>query len=291
MLVNVPEVDIQKAGLAAISIGQVAIGPITVGELVLHNADFSMTGAQGVLQNVSVTVTVHLTVEWHVHVGLPDGIPDINIGDTYDLGSISFSMTVGNIVIPALNNIHVHIPTLTAQNMSVSANPVTNLQLANANAEQIRAHSVVLPAAGFTIAGLTINTLQGTAITVPAAKVGQATVGRLHGDPVTIPSFTLDSLNLPAAQIPTVSSSAPLDIPVDLAGRQVGFDAGILRLSITVTPSALSHIDHLEITGANANATVGQVVLHNVVLPYDVLNLTLSQVGIDTIGIPAFTAS
>ena len=50
----------------------------------------------------------------------------------------------------------------------------------------------------------------------------------------------------------------------------------------------LSHIDHLEITNANATATVGQVVLHNVTLPYDVLNLTLSQIGKDTVSIPAY---
>jgi len=58
-----------------------------------------------------------------------------------------------------------------------------------------------------------------------------------------------------------------------------------------ITSSVLSHIDHLEITGANANATVGQIVLNNVVLPYDVLNLTLSQVGINTIGIPALSVT
>lgn len=291
MFVKVPDVDIQKAGLAAISVGQVAIGPITVGELVLSNADFSMSGARGTLRNVNVTITLHFTVDWHVHVGMPDGIPDINIGTTYDLGSFTFSAPVGDVVLPALNNIHVHIPTLSAQNMSVAATPLANLQLANAAAEHIQAQQVTLPAAGFTIAGLTLNSIQGTAISVPAATVDRATVGRLHGDPVTIPSFTLGSLQLPAAQIPELSSSAPLDIPAKLQARSLGFDAGILRLSITVTPSALSHIDQLEINGANANATVEQVVLHNVVLPYDVLNLTLSQVGIDSIGIPTLSAT
>ncbi|HEY8838122.1 MAG TPA: hypothetical protein VIO16_10695, partial [Dehalococcoidia bacterium] len=87
MQVNIPEADIQRADLTAISVGQVAIGPISVGALVLSNADFSMSAAQGVLQNMSVTVTLGISVEWHVHVGLPDGIPDIDIGDTYNLGS------------------------------------------------------------------------------------------------------------------------------------------------------------------------------------------------------------
>jgi hypothetical protein len=289
--IHIPEADVQQADLTTIAVGQVAIGPITVGSLVLSNADFSMSAAQGVLQNMSVTVTLGISVEWHVHVGLPDGIPDIDIGDTYHLGSFGFSMPVGDVVLPGLNNIHLHIPTLTAQSVGFSATPLTNLQVANAHAEQIRALNVTLPAAGFTIAGLTLNSIQGSAVSVPAAKVDQATIGHVHGDPVTIPSFTLGGLNLPAVQIPSVSSSAPLNIPANLQGPSPGFDAGILRLVLHITPSVLSHIDHLEITGANANATVGQVVLHNVVLPYDVLNLTLSHVGINTIAIPAFSAS
>ena len=37
--------------------------------------------------------------------------------------------------------------------------------------------------------------------------------------------------------------------------------------------------------------TEEQVVLHNVTLPYDALNVTLSQIGIDTVKIPAFNVS
>ena len=285
MLAKVPQLDIKQAGLQTVALGQVSIGPITVGELVLNGADFAMSAAKGVLQNVSVTVTLRISVEWHVHVGLPDGIPDIDIGDTYDLGSFDFSMPVGDIVIPGLNNLNFHIPSLTAQNLSVAAAPV-GLQLHNVSAEQIRAVDVALPAAGFTLAGLTLGTVAGSGIGVPAAQVGQATVGHLHGDPVQVPAFTLSSFNLPAAQIPVVSSSTPLSIPADLQGPSVGFDAGLLRIAIHIAPSVLSHIDHLEITGANAHASVGQIVLHNVTLPYDALNLTLSQIGIDTVADP-----
>jgi hypothetical protein len=289
--VNVPELDVNQAKLQTIDIGQVAIGPITVGDLVLNNADFSMSAAQGALTNVSVTIKVHISVEWHVHVGMPDGIPNIDLGDTYDLGSFGFGpVTVGNIVIPGLNNIHLHIPSLTAQNMSVATGSLS-LQLRNAAADKISAANLSLPNAGFTIAGLSLTSLQGSGIGIPAANLDKVEVGHLHGDPVQIPSFTLSNLNLPAAQIPTMSSTAPIDIPAQLPTQSPGFDAGIIKLFVHLTPSALSHIDRLEITNANANATVGQVVLHNVTLPYDVLGLTLSQIGIDTVAIPAFSVS
>ena len=191
-------------------------------------------------------------------------------------------------MIPGLNNIHLHIPSLTAQNMSVATGSLS-LQLRNAVADKISAANLRYPM-GFTIAGLSLTSLQEAASAFPPrtwTKLRSATCTAT----VQIPSFTLSNLNLPAAQIPTMSSTAPIDIPAQLPTQSPGFDAGIIKLFVHITPSALSHIDRLEITNANANATVGQVVLHNVTLPYDVLNLTLSQIGIDTVAIPAFSVS
>lgn len=290
MLAKIPQLNVRQAGVQSVSVGQLGIGPISVGSLVLNNADFTMSAAQGVLQNMTVTVTLRITVEWHVHVGLPDGIPDIDIGDTYNLGSFSFSAPVGNVVIPGLSNLHFRIPSATAQNLSVTANPVA-VQINNLTVDQVHAADVTLPSQGFTIAGLTLSSLTGNGIAVPAAKIGQATVGHVHGDPVRIPTFTLGGVTLPTVQIPVVSSSAPLTIPANLQGPSPGFDAGILKVAIHIIPSVVTHIDHLEISGASANAAVGQIVLHDVALPYDALNITLSDIGLDTVDIPSFTVA
>ena len=111
----------------------------------------------------------------------------------------------------------------------------------------------------------------------------------VHGDPAKIPAFTLNNVQLPAAQIPSITSTIPLSIPADLETVSAGFDAGVLRVAIHIQPSVLFHVERLQITNASASATVGQVVLHNVTLPFDALNITLSQIGIDTIEIPSFT--
>jgi hypothetical protein len=285
---KIPQLSVQQAGIQTISIGQLGLGPITVGNLVLSNLDFSLNAAQAVLHNMNVTVTLHLSLEWHVHVGLPDGIPDIDIGDTYDLGSPSFSLPVGNVTIPALSNLQFHIPSVNAQNLAVNASPLT-LQLTNLSAEDIHASNAVAPTAGFTISGLTLTSLGGNGIGLPDATVAQATVGHVHGDPAKIPAFALGGLQLPAVQIPSISSTIPLNIPANLQGPSVGVDGGLLRILLHIQPSVLIHIQQLDITGANAAASVGQVVLHDVTLPYDVRNLTLSQIGIDTISIPSFT--
>jgi len=288
MQAKVPQLSVQHAGVQAIPIGQLGLGPISIDNLILNNVDLSMNATQAVLHNMTVTVTIHLTVEWHVHVGLPDGIPDINIGDTVDLGSFSFSLPVGDVTIPGLNNLKFHIPTLNVQSLGVNASPVS-LRLDNISADDIHATDLVAPLNGFTINGLTLTSLAGTGIGVPDATLAQATVGSLKGDAVKLPSMTLSGLQLPAMQIPSLSSSVPLTIPANLQGPSPGFDAGILRVVLHIIPSVVSHIDQLDITDVNAAASVGQIVLHNVTLPYDAHNITLSRVGVDTINIPGFT--
>jgi hypothetical protein len=289
--VTVPALDVTQANLNAIDIGQVAIGPITVGDLVLSNTDFSMAANKVVLQSVSVSMSIHFLLEWDIHIGMPDWIPDINIGDTFDLGFLNIpAINIGDVTIPGVTNIQLHIPTLLAQNMSVAANPMS-LHLNNATADTIHAANLALPVAGFTIAGLSLNSVQGSTISVPDAKLDSAHIGHLHGAPISVPTFQLNTLNLPSAQIPQVTSSAPLDVPANLTDFPIGFDGGLLKIVLHVIPSVRMHVDHLDISDATASATVGQVVLHNVTLPYDVLNLTLSQVGITNVGIPLFNVS
>jgi len=174
------------------------------------------------------------------------------------------------------------------RNLAVSASPVA-LQLTNVAADAIHATDVALPRDGFTLSGLSFGSLSGSGLGVPAATIGQATVQHVHGDPAKIPAFSLGGLTLPSAQIPSIDSTIPLTIPFDLEGPAAGFDAGILRVTLSINPSLTTRIENLQIAGASASASVGQIVLHDVTLPYDALNLTLSQIGVDTIDIPNFT--
>jgi len=250
-----------------------------------------MAAAKMVLHSVSVSMSIHFLLEWHIHIGMPDWIPDIDIGDTFDLGFLNIPpINIGDVTVPGVTNIQLHIPTLLAQNMSVAANPMS-LHLNTAQADQIHAANLALPNAGFTIAGLTLSSIQGNTISVPDGKLDSAQIGHLHGAPVSVPAFSLNSLTLPSAQIPSVTSSAPLDIPANLQDFPIGFDGGLLRVVLHVIPSVRMHVDSLDINDASASATVGSIVLHNITLPYDVHNLTLSQIGISSVGIPMFNAA
>jgi hypothetical protein len=294
--VKAPELNVQKTDLTSVAIGQIGIGPITVGELVINDVDFRMNAGVGFIRGMTVQVKIHIDFQWSVHVPLPWPFDDINVGSTANLGTYVFNLpSIGDVTIPGLSNIDINIPSLTAKNVTASPNALTNLQLNNAVAEQIAASDVVLPSAGFTIAGLTLNSLETDNVSVPAAGVRQATIGHVHGDPLNIGELSLNSVALGSATVPTVRSTSPFDVPADLQPRLLpganGFDLGILKFTLIVTPSVVSHIPFLEINNSNATATTGRVVVHNVTLPFDVLNLTLSQIGINAIQIPTFTAS
>jgi hypothetical protein len=292
MQVRVPAADVQQATLASIAVGQVGIGPITVGELVVQDVAFHLDSGVGFIRNMTVTVRLRIDFEWHIHVPLPWPFDDIDIGDTNYLGTFGFGLPpVGDVTIPGLSNINIAIPSLTAHDVSAQANPVANVQLRNAVAEQVHARDTVLPSAGFTIAGLSLTSVEGDNVSVPAAGVAEATVRRVRGDPLRLGEFSLGSVRLDSAQVPSVRSTSPFDVPANLQSRRLPFDLGLLRFALIITPSATSHIPYLEVNNSNATATTGRVVLRNVTLPFEALNLTLSQIGINTIGIPAFAAS
>ncbi len=63
MRATIADLAAQRATVGSLSIGHLGIGPITVRELTLADAALSMTGAQAVLQSVTVTVTLRISLE------------------------------------------------------------------------------------------------------------------------------------------------------------------------------------------------------------------------------------
>jgi len=261
-----------------------------VGDLTISNTNFSLNAGHAVLKNMNVHVTLILSLEWSVGFSVDD-LFSIDEHGTTSLGSIDMDMPQVDVTVDALTNIHVSIPTLTAHNMSLQADDVS-LHLTNATANGAQGKNLVLPAAGFSIAGLSLNSVDGSNVSVPAAQLGQATVNRLHGDDIKVPLFTAKNLNLPTAHSDSMVTTAPLDIPLTMKlSHEPAVDLGILKVILHITVKANAHIPHMEIQGVDASATVGTIALQNVTIPYDVHNLTLSNIGISSVGIPAFAVS
>jgi hypothetical protein len=283
MLTTVPQADIARSGVSTISVGSIGIGPISIGQLVLTDLSLTTAHTGAELRNFRVNITHHMTLDWHLHIDIPGHL--IDEGGTEDLGTPTFACNFGNLNIPGLESIKLDIASLTADNIAATANAISNLQLGAAVAEQIQARNLTLPTQGFTIAGLGIGGLRVGGFGAPAATVDSVSVGRVHGDAFPAGDINLSNLALPSASVADIVSQG-IDGVATPFGKAYHLDLGCLDLTLKIKPRAEAQIDQLTIHGITASTSIGQVTLHNIVAPYELLNLTLSQVGIETISVP-----
>jgi hypothetical protein len=283
MLTTIPAADIKQASVGTVSVGQVGIGPIKIGQLVVTDFALSAAGDGAFLRNFVVTVTYTMRLDWHLHIDFP-GHP-IDEAGSEDLDSPSFAVGFGDIRLPGIENFKLDIASLSADNVAATASPITNLKLGAAVAEQIQARNLRLPAQGFSIAGLGIGALNVGGFGVPAASLDALTIGRVHGDAFPLGQMALANLALPGAAVADIVSQG-VDVTATPKPKAFHLDLGCLDLTLKVNPVAEAHIDQLVIRNLTAGASIGKIELHNVVAPYELLNLTLAQVGIDTIAVP-----
>ena len=84
--------------------------------------------------------------------------------------------------------------------------------------------------------------------------------------------------------------SALPDSLYEAVGAQIGSVDEVWSTSdlvLKVNPTAQAHMDQFIIREVKASGSIGKIELHNVVAPFELLNLTLSQLGIETISVPS----
>jgi hypothetical protein len=284
MLTTIAQADIQRSGVSGVSVGQVGIGPITIGQLVLSDLELNTAADGAFLRNFVVTVAYTMSLDWRLHIDLP-GHP-IDDSGTEDLDSPTFIVGFGDIRVPGLDNLKIDIASLSLDNVAATAKPVANLQLGAAVAEQIQAKNLTLPSQGFTIAGLGIGALRVGGFGAPAANLDSLSIGRIHGDAFPLGQMTLSNLALPSASVADITSQG-VDTTATPKPKAFHLDLGCLDLTLKINPQASAHIDQLVINNVKASTSIGKIELNNVVAPYELLNLTLAQVGIETISVPS----
>jgi hypothetical protein len=283
MLTTISEADIQRTGVNGVTIGQVNIGPIQIGQLVITDLEVNTAADGAFLRNFRVTVTYTMQLDWHLHIELPGKV--IDDSGTEDLDSPTFIVGFGDIRVPGLENLKIDLASLTVDNVAATTDAVNNLQLGAAVAEQIQAKNLKLPSQGFTITGLGIGGLNIGGFGAPAAGLDSVTIGRVHGDAFPLGQMALSNLALPSASIADIIGQG-VDTTATPKPKAFHLDLGCVDLTLRVNPTAEAQIDQLVISNVKASTSIGKIELHNVVAPYELLNLTLSQIGIDTISVP-----
>jgi hypothetical protein len=286
---TIPQATVERAGITTISVGRVAVGPIQIGRLQLSDLHLGLTAGKVALQNLRVTLTLHLSLDWKVSIHIPfDGTPSWN--GTIDLGSPTVTIPFHDVTIPWLENLTVDVDSIAVGPVTATADPIAGITLGTAVAERIRAQQTVIPAQGFSIAGLGLTGVRADGVTVPAVSVDAVDVDRLHGEALPFAGITLANLALPASAVQDVSSQG-IDTTATGVTHALHADAGLLEITLNITPEARGQIDSLTIAGITATSSIGSLELHDVVAPYELLNLHLADLGIEQIAVPALGVS
>lgn len=289
MKVAVPQTRIAKVTVQQVDIGQLSAGPLSIQKLVLDTVHVGMSTGTARLRNLRVTVSLRMTLDWEVSIDIPF-VGHFGWSDTIDFGTQSATVPLGNVTVPGLQSLSLDLGTVSVSNVDAVIGAIHNLRLGGLIVEQVQANNVLLPTPGFQLTGLGLSSAELDGVSVPAASSTDSTVQHIHGQALPLGTVTIPGIALPQASVGDISSQA---MDVNATSNPFAFvaDAGILKVTLNLTPGARMQTDELRLTAVRAATSVGSVELQNVVLPYEVLDVTLSQLGIDTIEVPKIEVS
>jgi len=290
MKIKVPKTSIAQSPVQQVSVGEIKIGAVHIDQLTLNNVHVQTSTGLAQMRNVHLSLTLAFGLDWRigVKISMPDFITDVDFSDsgTIDLGTLTLGIVFGDLTLPGLADLSFDIPSLPVNDLSAVIGSIKNLNLGAVLAEQISAQNLFTPTQGFQISGLGAVDVSVSGLGIPDAAVDKATIRRITGGTLPIPALSIPNIVLPQASIPTMRSQN-----VDAASNPVvaslpTVDIGLLAATLKVTTTAAFHLDELRLDNVKASAAIGEIALKNVVLPYEVLNVTLSQIGIQTLEIP-----
>src|SRR5437773_2260098 len=107
MKATIAHADVTQIEATRLGIGQIVIGPISVGQLTVYDAGLQINAGHGHLDNLRVTVSLRFELTWGLHIDMPWPIPDIDESGTEYLATVSIPLDFGDANIPGLSNINV----------------------------------------------------------------------------------------------------------------------------------------------------------------------------------------
>lgn len=294
MKVSVPETTLAAAGVQQVGIGQVRLGPVHIGRLSLNGVKLHASAGVAQLRNVRVMLDLAFGLDWTVGVVIDAGIfgqIDFTQSGRLDLGTLELGIGFGHLSLPGLSDLVLDLPQLQVPDLAAVLGPLKDLKLGPALAEGIRAQGLVAPAQGFQLSGLGLTGATAQGITLADAALGGVTVGRLSGGTLPLAGLAIPALAFPQVKLPRVSCQ---DITADanaVLTRMPEADVGLLKATLSVTTTAHLEVDELRLDGIRADGAIGEIVLKDVQLPWEVLDLNLAQIGIEQIVVPAVKVS
>ena len=281
---SAPEVTIGRLSVGGIDVSQASVGPLHAARLVLDATHVDVATGAAAFSDLQVTVTLTMRIDSTVRVKIPLARTYTWQG-TVKIGTHSFTVRLGDVTVPGLKSFSLDAQTASFDAVEATLGPLRNLRLGPLVAEQLRMQGVVAPVPSFTLTGLGLGRVGFAGLGVPGATSTAVTIDRAHGQALPVGSVTIPDLRLPQASTDQVTSGE-----VDVSGRSRPSASSptrdCLRCSSTTPSVRLRTREELRLSNVRTSASIGSIELQDVVLPYELLGLTLSDLGIELIDVP-----
>lgn len=277
--INIAQVLAKSGKVGEVSVGEVTIGDVVVDSVKLQGTSADLKAGSAFLQGVGMTLELRFKLHWWFDIGI------YSDSGNEDLGSLWFSMNVGNVAVPSLQDIHLEIPGVSVDNLHATLAPIQNLNLGAAGFSKLKVEDTTLPSAGFTLNGLALGALSLSGLGAPKVESAKASIEQFAPtQTVVLPGAKLSGLSIPSTAIPNVSSD-DFAIDAQASSRSISVDFGIFGFKFIVTPVVHLQVDAMTLQGLSLSANVGQVAVQNVRLPVSVHSILLKSLSLEDVSV------
>lgn len=279
---NIEEVTVNNGTIGNIAINKINVGTAKIDKITLANTVAIVKSGNVFLQNVRMNLELRFVLDWSYDILLHSD------SGTTNLGSMWFSMALGNVIVPALQDIQLNIPSVDVHNVTGSMPPISNLNLGSAGFTNLVARKTTLPTAGFSLAGLGLGAFSLSSAQIPQTFTDEASIASFApAAELALPSFSMAGIKVPQTNVPNATSGA-FFVDGQASERSIGVDLGIFSVTIRVTPIAHLAIGAMVMSNLSVSASVGSVTATDIRVPVDVKgiildNLTTTDVSVKNV--------
>jgi hypothetical protein len=276
--IDIAQIAAVSGTAGSLGVERIQLGEATIERLVIQGVSASIQAGTTLLQDVRFVLELRLSVDWWYDFGwLGSG------GGTVGLPSLSFGLTLGNVLVPSLQDINLSVPSVTVSNAGAAIAPVNNLNLGGARFRDLRVDETQLPSPGFGLSGMDLGAVTIDSVGFPAAASRRLRLGELTPDgPLRLPAAEVTGIEIPSAQIPNVVSEGAVDIEDAVATRRgVSLSLGLFGFTFWVQPMFDIHIGQLTLTNVTAAASIDRLRLEDVSAPVTIRGVMLGDLQLE----------
>lgn len=272
--IDISQLSAASGAFGNLDIDRVELGTARIEKLLVHNTSATIQSGYAFLRNVRLNLELKLTLDWWYDVLIDEG------SGTKKLSSLWFAISMGDVRIPELEDIHMTIPSMSVENLQTDLSPISNLDLGGGGFDGLKASDTSLPAQGFQLSGLGLGRFNLSQVQVPGTLTREARIDHFKPDAdLLLPEAKVSQLRIPAAPVNNIQTDAfSFDGEATKKGRKANL--GIFGVTFWVEPVAHIAIEEMSLQDVDISAEVGQAQIKNVRVPIDVRGINMKQISI-----------